>query len=286
MESIYSILQEDLIKAALCEDLGDAGDITSNTVIAPDERIKAELVTRQLGRICGLEVAIAVFKRLDPRLEVLYQQHDGADVSPDIRLALIRGNARAILSAERTALNFLSRLSGIATTTHAVINEVSSFPTQIVCTRKTTPGLRLLEKYAVRVGGAKNHRFGLYDAVLIKDNHRLVAGSITEAVTRARQATGHLVKIEVEVDTLTQLQETLDLGVDTILLDNMSVKQLHQAVKLAKGKAITEASGGIGLTNVREIAATGVDVISLGWLTHSAPALDVSLEVVKLYHSK
>jgi len=194
-------------------------------------------------------------------------------------IATVRGPARVLLSAERTALNLLGRLCGIATVTRDLVAIVAPHGAQVVCTRKTTPGLRALEKYAVRCGGGANHRFGLDDAVLIKDNHRALAGGLTPAVERARRHVGHLVKIEVEVDSLAQLREALDLGVDVVLLDNMSLDMLREAVKMAKGKAITEASGGIRPETAAAIAATGVDLLSVGWLTHSAPALDVALDI-------
>ncbi len=194
-------------------------------------------------------------------------------------MAILKGAARQLLSAERTALNLLGRLCGIATATRDIVHAVSPHKARIVCTRKTTPGLRLLEKYAVRVGGGANHRFGLDDAVLIKDNHRMIAGGVEEAVKRVRLHTGHMVKIEVEVDTLSELEEALRLGVDAVLLDNMSISTLSEAVRLASGKALTEASGGVTPATAAAIAATGVDLISVGWITHSAPALDVALDI-------
>jgi nicotinate-nucleotide pyrophosphorylase (carboxylating) len=204
---------------------------------------------------------------------------DGSDADAGTHLAILRGPARAILSAERTALNFLGRLCGIATATRGIVAAVAPYAAKVVCTRKTTPGLRLLEKYAVRAGGGANHRFGLDDAVLIKDNHRLIAGGVTEAVRRVRCYAGHMVKIEVEVDTLEELEEALGVGVDAILLDNMDLETLARGVLMAKGKAVTEASGGITPSRAAAIAATGVDLLSVGWLTHSAPALDVSLDI-------
>ena len=206
-------------------------------------------------------------------------RRDGEDAEGGAVIATVRGPARVLLSAERTALNLLGRLCGIATVTRDLVAIVAPHGAQVVCTRKTTPGLRALEKYAVRCGGGANHRFGLDDAVLIKDNHRALAGGLTPAVERARRHVGHLVKIEVEVDSLAQLREALDLGVDVVLLDNMSLDMLREAVKMAKGKAITEASGGIRPETAAAIAATGVDLLSVGWLTHSAPALDVALDI-------
>lgn len=272
-------LYEDIVRRALVEDLGRAGDLTTDAIVAANQEAVGALVARDEGRIAGMDVALCAFRCLDERLAVDILVPDGCDAASGERLAVIRGSARAVLSAERTALNFLGRLSGIATVTRDVVAAVASSGVKVVCTRKTTPGLRLLEKYAVRAGGGANHRFGLDDAVLIKDNHRLIAGGITEAVARVRQHIGHMVKIEVEVDTLAELEETLRLGVDAILLDNMTVETLAQAVRMAKGKALTEASGGITPGNAAAIAATGVDMISLGWITHSAPALDVSLDL-------
>jgi nicotinate-nucleotide pyrophosphorylase (carboxylating) len=229
--------------------------------------------------VAGLAVATAAFRLLDPRLAVDLAARDGEDASAGELLATIAGPARSLLSAERTALNLLGRLCGIATTTRDLVAAVAPYGAKIVCTRKTTPGLRALEKYAVRAGGGSNHRFGLDDAVLIKDNHRALAGGLKIAVERARAGVGHLVKIEVEVDTLEELKEALDLGIDAVLLDNMSIETLQQAVAIAKGKAITEASGGITPKTAPEIAATGVDLLSVGWITHSAPALDVALDI-------
>jgi len=204
---------------------------------------------------------------------------DGSTVQSGTTLATVCGPARAILTGERVALNFLGHLSGIATSTRGIVDAIAGTRARVVCTRKTTPGLRALEKYAVRCGGGRNHRFGLDDAVLIKDNHVALAGGIAPALERVRRAVGHLVKIEIEVDSLAQLREALDLGADVVLLDNMPLETLREAVAMAKGKAVTEASGGINPTTAAAIAATGVDLLSVGWLTHSAPALDVALDV-------
>ena len=275
----YPLLYEEIVRRALLEDLGRAGDLTTDAIVPADEFAVASVIARSKGRIAGLEIALHVFRCLDTRVHLKILIPDGGDATEGDRLAIVRGSARAILSAERTALNFLGRLCGIATATRGIVAAVASHGAKVVCTRKTTPGLRALEKYAVRAGGGANHRFGLDDAVLIKDNHRIVAGGVAEAVRRVRCHVGHMVKIEVEVGTLGELEEALASGVDAILLDNMPAPMLTQAVVLAKGKAITEASGGITPGNAAEIAATGVDLLSIGWLTHSAPALDVSLDI-------
>jgi nicotinate-nucleotide pyrophosphorylase (carboxylating) len=276
---LYPILYEPLIRRALEEDLGRAGDLTSDAVLPPDLRGEARIVARAAGRLAGLPASLSAFRILDPEIEIETRAADGEDVAAGAVLATVRGAARSLLSAERTALNLLGRLCGIATATRDLVRLVEPHGARIVCTRKTTPGLRALEKYAVRCGGGHNHRFGLDDAVLVKDNHVALAGGLRTAVERARRAVGHLVKIEVEVDSLAMLREALDLGVDVVLLDNMSVETLREAVTLARGRAITEASGGITPETAAAIAATGVDLLSLGWLTHSAPALDVALDV-------
>jgi nicotinate-nucleotide pyrophosphorylase (carboxylating) len=249
-------------------------------VVPADATATARLVARRAGRIAGLEVACRAFTLLDPGVQVELRAADGDDAAAGTTLAVVSGPARSILSAERVALNLLGRLCGIATLTRDVVASVAGTGARVACTRKTTPGLRLLEKYAVRVGGGSNHRFGLDDAVLIKDNHVAVAGGVGEAVRRARAAVGHLVKIEVETTSLAQVREALDAGAEVILLDNMTPEMLREAVALVGGRAVTEASGGITPKNAAEVAGTGVDVLSLGWLTHSAPALDVALDVV------
>jgi nicotinate-nucleotide pyrophosphorylase (carboxylating) len=276
---LYPLLYEPIVRRALEEDLGRAGDLTSDAVLPHELRAAAFVVARKEGRIAGLDVALAAFRMLDPALQVEHFLSDGEDAEAGATLAVVRGSARALLSAERTALNLLGRLCGIATATRDLVAVVSPHGAQVVCTRKTTPGLRVLEKYAVRCGGGSNHRFGLDDAVLIKDNHIAFAGGLKRAVERARKNVGHLVKIEVEVDSLDQLREVLDLGVDAVLLDNMSLDDLRAAVRLARGRALTEASGGIRPDTAAAIAATGVDLLSVGWLTHSAPSLDVALDV-------
>jgi len=279
LASLPPLLYEPLIRRALEEDLGRAGDLTSDAILPPDLTAEAAVVARKAGRIAGLPAAVSAFSILDSALQVELRSADGRDAAAGETLAVVRGAARSILSAERTALNLLGRLCGVATATRDLVALVAPHGTRIVCTRKTTPGLRALEKYAVRAGGGSNHRFGLDDAVLIKDNHVALAGGIRPAVERARAHVGHLVKIEVEVDSLEQLGEALDLKVDVVLLDNMSLETLREAVRMAKGKALTEASGGITPQTAPAVAATGVDMISVGWLTHSSPALDVALDV-------
>jgi len=276
---LYPLQYESLVGAALKEDLGRAGDLTTHAIVPPDARATGYLMVRRGGCLAGLPVAATAFRLLDPEVDVSWNRHDGDRVEADQTLAVIRGSARGLLSAERTALNFLGRLSGIASATQGLVQAVHGYATRVVCTRKTTPGLRMLEKYAVRCGGGANHRFGLDDAVLIKDNHLVVAGGITEAVRRVHAAVGHLVKVEVEVDTLTQLEEALSCRIDAVLLDNMPPEQLAEAVRMARGRVLTEASGGITPDTAREVAAAGVDLLSAGWLTHSASALDVALDV-------
>jgi nicotinate-nucleotide pyrophosphorylase (carboxylating) len=271
---------DEAVRRALDEDLGRAGDITSAVTISEGVPARARLVARKAGTIAGLECARRAFHMLDPSIAFRAKVRDGDKVDGGTALAEIEGTAAPILSAERVALNFLGRLSGVATLTAAYVAKVGNAKARVVCTRKTTPGLRALEKYAVRCGGGVNHRFGLDDAVLIKDNHIAVAGGVRAALDRARAAVGHLVKIEIEVENLDQLREVLASGkADAILLDNMDVKTLGEAVKLAGGRVVLEASGGVSLDTIAAIAATGVDLISAGALTHSAPALDVALDV-------
>ncbi|RAZ87509.1 carboxylating nicotinate-nucleotide diphosphorylase [Mesorhizobium hawassense] len=272
------VMVEPLVRAALLEDLGRAGDLTTDAFVPADATATMVLAARQPGVIAGLDVAALAFELIDPRTGITVDNADGSAVSGDDVVATVCGPARALLTAERTALNFLCHLSGIATQTATVVEAVRDYRAKIVCTRKTTPGLRALEKYAVRAGGGANHRFGLDDAVLIKDNHIAIAGGIRTAIERARAATGHMVKIEVEVDTLDQLDMALAANVDVVLLDNMSVEQLTEAVAMVGGRAITEASGRVTAQTARAIAATGVDLISVGWVTHSAPILDIGLD--------
>ncbi|MGC9954350.1 MAG: carboxylating nicotinate-nucleotide diphosphorylase [Rhizomicrobium sp.] len=274
----HPLLLEPIVRRALEEDLGRSGDVTSELVVPARSRAKALLLTREPGRIAGLICAEAAFRLLDATLEFRLDTRDGADAEAGASLATLQGSARAILAGERVALNFVGRLSGVATQTRALAEAVAGTKAQIVCTRKTTPGLRLLEKYAVRCGGGFNHRFGLDDAVLIKDNHIVAAGGLATALERARAGAGHMMTIEVEVETLDQLEEALRLGVDTILLDNMAMDDLKRAVEMTKGRAVLEASGNVTLATVRAIADTGVDYISSGAITHSAPCLDVTVE--------
>jgi nicotinate-nucleotide pyrophosphorylase (carboxylating) len=272
------VMIEPLVRAALLEDLGRAGDITTDAIVPAGLRARAVLRAREKGMVAGLDLAKLAFELIDPEIAVEVAIGDGALVAPGSVIAAIKGPARGILAAERTALNFLCRLSGIARATAALVAAVKGTKAKIVCTRKTTPCLRAIEKYAVRAGGGANHRFGLDDAILIKDNHIAIAGSVTEALRRARAAAGHLVKIEVEIDDLEQLKEALAGGPDAVLLDNMGLDMLAEAVAMASGRAIAEASGRITFTSAPAIAATGVDLISAGWLTHSAPALDIGLD--------
>jgi nicotinate-nucleotide pyrophosphorylase (carboxylating) len=278
LPALPRILIEPLVRAALLEDLGQAGDVTTDAVVPPAAHAEATFVARQPGIVAGLDLARLSFELLDPAIEFDIEKPDGGKIASGETIAVVRGPARGILTAERTALNFLCHLSGVATATAAAVAAVKGSKARIVCTRKTIPGLRALEKYAVRAGGGANHRFGLYDAVLIKDNHIAIAGSVTEALRRARKNVGHMVKIEVEVDSLAQLREALAFGIDAVLLDNMDPRTLAEAVALVGGRVITEASGGVSLDNVGTIAACGVDLISIGLLSHSAPALDIGLD--------
>ena len=276
---LYPLFYEDSVRRALAEDLGRAGDLTTDAIVSVADRATAAIVARAPGRIAGMDVAGFAFRCLDPQLSFAIKLQDGNDAAPGDTLAVIAGAARPILTAERTALNFLARISGVATATRNLVKLVSRYPAHIVCTRKTTPGLRALEKYAVRAGGGANHRFGLDDAVLIKDNHIAVAGGVSEAIRRVHSRIGHWVKVEVEVDTLEQLEAALKEKPDAVLLDNMSLETLAEAVRITNRKAITEASGGVTPETAEAIAATGVDLISVGWITHSAPALDLSLDI-------
>jgi nicotinate-nucleotide pyrophosphorylase (carboxylating) len=272
------VMLDSLVRAALLEDLGRAGDLTTEAVIPAGYQAEMALVVRQPGVIAGLDLASLAFQLIDPAIVVVTERADGAMVSPGEIIAIVRGPARGILTAERTALNFLCHLSGIASATASIVAAVRDYKAKIVCTRKTTPGLRAVEKYAVRAGGGSNHRFGLDDAVLIKDNHIAIAGGITPAVERTRQAIGHLVKIEVEIDSLPQLEEALGLRVDAVLFDNMGPEMLAAGVARVGRRAITEASGRITPATAPAVAASGVDLISVGWITHSAAALDIGLD--------
>ena len=276
--SLPRYLVEQAVATALEEDLGGVGDITTDAIIPSDAQGEASIIVRKPGVIAGLDLAAASFKSLDPDVRFTRIVEDGSKVEAGATIARIAGKTRALLTGERTALNFFGRLSGIATLTASYVAAVEGTHAKIVETRKTTPGLRALEKYAVRCGGGTNHRFGLYDAVLVKDNHIAAAGGLAEALNAVRTAVGHLVKIEVEVDTLDQLEKVLRFPIDAVLLDNMDAGTLKRAIALVKGRVITEASGGVTLESVREIAKTGVDLISVGALTHSARSLDSSLE--------
>jgi nicotinate-nucleotide pyrophosphorylase (carboxylating) len=277
--SVPRILVEPIVRAALLEDLGRAGDITTDAIVPDDQQAEAVIVSRQTGVLGGIEAALMAWELLDPTLEFDVLTPDGTRLERGSKVAVVRGRARAILAGERVALNLLCRVSGTASATRVLADAIAGHKAKIVCTRKTTPGLRILEKYAVRLGGGANHRFGLDDAMLIKDNHIVMAGSVTQALQRAKAAAGHLVKIELEVDTLDQLAEAMECGVDAVLLDNMGPDTLRRAVEMVRGRAITEASGRITVETAPAIAAAGVDLISSGWITHSAPILDLGLDI-------
>lgn len=281
LASLPRVIVEPLVRTALAEDLGLAGDITSAAVIPSDHRSTVIMAARQPGVVAGLDAAELAFQLVDPAITMKRHLPDGTAVQPGSVIATIEGPSRGLLTAERTALNFLSHLSGIATVTAGIVEAIRDTRACVVCTRKTTPGLRALEKYAVRAGGGMNHRFALNDAVLIKDNHVAIAGGVAEAIRRAKAGVGHMVKIEVEVDTLDQLREAMGEGVDAVLLDNMTPDQLREAVGIVAGRAITEASGRVTPATAPAIAASGVDLISVGWLTHSAPVLDIGLDFVE-----
>ncbi|HKS87841.1 MAG TPA: carboxylating nicotinate-nucleotide diphosphorylase [Stellaceae bacterium] len=272
-------LIEPIVRAALAEDLGRAGDITTDAVVPAEARVDAVMKARQPGVLAGLDAALLAFELLDPELAIERLCDDGRRVERGEAVARIAGRARPVLAAERTALNLVSRLSGVATATRSLADAIAGHKAKIVCTRKTTPLLRLLEKEAVRLGGGANHRFGLDDAMLIKDNHVALAGGVGPALQRARAHAGHLVKIELEVDTLDQLAEAMEHGLDAVLLDNMDPPTLRRAVAMVRGRAVTEASGRITRETAPEIAAAGVDLISSGWITHSAPILDLGLDI-------
>jgi nicotinate-nucleotide pyrophosphorylase (carboxylating) len=268
------------VRRALAEDLGRGGDVTSVATIPESSQARARMIARQGGVVAGLALAEAAFRKLAPDIEIRGVVHDGAKVESGQVLMHVAGPARPILGAERVALNFVGHLSGVATATTAFVERIAHTAARVTCTRKTTPGLRALEKYAVRCGGGFNHRFGLDDAMLIKDNHIAIAGGVRAALARARNVAGHLVKIEIEVDTLEELREVLAAGgADVVLLDNMDVATLGRAVTITAGRLLTEASGGVTLDTVAAIAETGVDYISSGWITHSAPQLDVALDI-------
>jgi len=271
---------EEAVTRALKEDLGRAGDITSIAIITEGTRGRATAVARKPGVVSGLPLFAETFRRLSPQIQIEPHARDGAAIKAGDKLMTISGDARAILSAERSALNFLGHLSGIATATAAFVQRIAHTKARIICTRKTTPGLRALEKYAIRCGGGFNHRFGLDDAMLIKDNHIAVAGGIRAVLTRAKRAAGHLVKIEIEVDSLDQLNEVLDVGLaDVVLIDNFDLDAMRKAVAMVAGRLVIEASGGITLESAAAIAETGVDYLSSGALTHSVQNLDIGLDI-------
>jgi nicotinate-nucleotide pyrophosphorylase (carboxylating) len=272
------IMIEPMVRATLLEDLGRAGDLTTDSIVPADATTRCALMARQPGVVAGLDFALTAFRLIDPAIVCTVDRPDGTRLQAGDRIATISGPARGILTAERTALNFLTHLSGIASATRTIADAIAGTKAQVCCTRKTMPGLRAAQKYAIRVGGGSNHRFGLDDAVLIKDNHVAIAGGVRPAVERARAGVGHLVKIELEVDTLDQLREAMTLRVDAVLLDNMGPDMLREAVGIVDGRAITEASGRIRVETAAAIAQTGVDLLSLGWLTHSASVLDIGLD--------
>jgi len=271
-------LIEPAVRAALAEDLGDRGDITTEATVPDHARSRVCVRARSDGCVAGLDLARMAFRLIDPELRISVSQSDGSCVAALEAIAYIEGCARSILTAERVALNFLGHLSGIATATQTIATSIAHTKARVTCTRKTTPGLRALEKYAVRAGGGVNHRFGLYDAILIKDNHIAMAGGLGAALEGALAAKSHMTKLEIEVDTLAQLEQALAFPIDAVLLDNMTTAQLSQAVALIGGRAIAEASGGITAASAAAIAETGVDLLSVGWLTHSAPCLDIGLD--------
>ncbi len=276
--ALDEVLLKPLVKNALTEDLGRRGDVTSQATIPVDMQAQLQIKARQAGVVCGIDLARLSFALVDAQIEFAAQVADGEKVAAGTILAIVSGNARHLLTAERTALNFMTHLSGIATATRQIVDSVAEYPAQITCTRKTIPGLRTVQKYAVRCGGGRNHRLGLDDAILIKDNHIAIAGDIKTAIKQAQDFAGHLIPIEVEVDTLAQLEQALDAGVSLVLLDNMSPETLSKAVAMCKGRAKTEASGGITPETVQAVAETGVDFIAMGYLTHSTTALDIGLD--------
>ncbi|MEQ9520015.1 MAG: carboxylating nicotinate-nucleotide diphosphorylase [Parvibaculum sp.] len=278
LHPLPTFIVERAVRTALEEDLGDAGDITSQSTIPAGTQSRVVLRARQPGVIAGLDAARMAFRLMDPQLKIAVQKPDGSRVVPSDVIAVIEGDARAIVTGERVALNFLGHLSGVASATARIVDAVAGTKARICCTRKTTPGLRALEKYAVRAGGGVNHRFGLYDAILIKDNHIAMAGGVTAAIEGARAKAGHMVQIEMEVDTLEQFEEALAHGVPVILLDNMDPATLKRAVEINQGRAVLDASGRVTEETAAAIAASGVDYISVGWITHSAPCLDIGLD--------
>ena len=275
--NLYTGQIDKLIIDALAEDIG-TGDITTMSVVESDRTAKGEYIAKESGILCGIDICARVFAILDPTIKMTKYFSDGDRIEKGDIIARVEGNAISLLSGERTGLNIMQRLSGIATRTAKAVAAETGSKTQIADTRKTTPGMRILEKYAVRVGGGSNHRFNLADGIMIKDNHIVAAGSITEAVMRARKNAPHTLKIEVEVETIDQLREALEAGADIIMLDNMSNEMMTEAVRIVNGRALTEASGNMGDRNLAAVAATGVDIISIGALTHTVKSLDISLK--------
>lgn len=274
-----SLVVEPAVRRALEEDLGRAGDVTTDYVVPAEATARARIAARAPGVVAGLDAARTAFRLVDASLLIAVENADGARLETGDTICHIDGRARSILTAERVALNFLGHMSGIATATRGMADLIAHTKARVTCTRKTTPGLRAFEKHAVRAGGGANHRFGLDDGILIKDNHIAVAGGVGPAIAAARAQAGHMLKIEVEVDTLDQLAEALDAGAEAVLLDNMPPPVLREAVAMAAGRAVLEASGGIAPETIAAVAETGVDLVSAGWLTHSAPSLDLGLDI-------
>lgn len=277
---LSDVLLQPFVEQALIEDIGRRGDITSQALIPIDKTATLHIVARENGIVAGLDLARIAFTTVDHCIEFKAKVKDGDKITPNQILATVTGNARALLTAERTALNFMTHLSGVSTEVANLKAMIAEYPVEITCTRKTIPGLRILQKYAVRVGGGRNHRMGLDDAILIKDNHIAIAGSITQAIQDAKKFAGHLIPIEVEVDTIEQLKLALSEGINLVLLDNMSPEMLQEAVQLCHGKCLTEASGGITPKTIQAVAATGVNFIAMGWLTHSVKSLDIGLDFI------
>jgi nicotinate-nucleotide pyrophosphorylase (carboxylating) len=273
-------LMESVVRRALDEDLGSGGDVTSRAVISPDATARAHVVAREEGVLAGVQPASLTFKLVDPTVELRFEADEGASIEAGEVVATVEGPTRSILTAERTALNFLGHLSGVATATGTLVAAVAGTDVRICCTRKTIPGLRALEKQAVRAGGGANHRYGLGDAILIKDNHVAASGGVAAAIGAARRQSGPATTIEIEVDTLDQLDEALEAGATAVLLDNMALPDLLRAVEMTAGRAVLEASGRVTAETVRAIAETGVHYISSGWITHSAPVVDFGLDFV------
>lgn len=279
MMNLPQIVIEDVVRRALLEDLGHGHDSTTQALIPANQNGRLVMKAREAGILAGADIAVAAFKLVDENLNIIKHLEDGLALEEGNEIISVEGTAQSILTAERVALNFMTHLSGIASETARYVKETENTKADITCTRKTLPGLRAVQKYAVRCGGGKNHRFGLDDGILIKDNHIALAGGVTQAIERARKNAGHMTKIEIEVDHFDQLHEALEQNIDAVLLDNMGHNKLHEAVGIIDGRAIAEASGGINLDTVRSIAESGVDIISVGALTHSVTALDIGLDI-------